>query len=191
MNILRIDSSITGEASKSSQLSAHLSQQLQQQHQASERYRNVAAEQLPHFDGSTLAAIAAGEAKLADELIAEVTQADVIIIAAPMYNFGISSQLKAWFDHIARAGETFAYTSEGPKGLLTGKKTYVVSTAGGKHKGKSSDLVTPYVKQMLSFVGLDDAEFIYAEGLAMSDFKDSAIGDAKAQIEALVETLAA
>jgi FMN-dependent NADH-azoreductase len=91
----------------------------------------------------------------------------VVVLGLPMYNFGVPSTLKAYFDQLARAGVTFRYTPEGPVGLLTGKKVYVFATRGGLHAGTASDLQSAYVRQFLGFIGLNDVEFIYAEGLAL------------------------
>jgi FMN-dependent NADH-azoreductase len=84
-----------------------------------------------------------------------------------MYNFGVPSTLKAYFDHVARAGVTFHYTADGPAGLLTGKKAYVVATRGGRYSGTPQDLQSAYVRQFLAFLGIIDVEFVYAEGLAL------------------------
>jgi FMN-dependent NADH-azoreductase len=108
---------------------------------------------------------------LADELIAELEAADTIVIAAPMYNFTISSPLKAWIDHIARAGRTFRYSASGPEGLLTGKKVFVITSRGGFYAegpGKAMDFQEPYLRAMLGFLGLTDVTFIHTEGQAVS-----------------------
>ena len=102
-----------------------------------------------------------------DTLIGELKRADVIVLGLPMYNFGVPSQLKAYFDHIARAGETFRYTADGPVGLLTGKKAYVFAARGGLYAGSALDTQTSYVRDFLRFVGIQDIEFVYAEGLAL------------------------
>ena len=111
-------------------------------------------------------------AALADTLIEEVEAADVIVIAAPMYNFSIPSTLKAWIDHIVRAGRTFRYGAAGPEGLLKGKKVFIVTGRGGVYSGespaKSLDFQEPYLRAMLGFLGLDDVAFIHVEGLKMS-----------------------
>ena len=104
-----------------------------------------------------------------DALIEELRAADVIVIGLPMYNFGVPSTLKAYFDHVARAGITFRYTEKGPQGLLTGKKVYVFATRGGLYAGTPLDTQTAYVRDFLRFIGLDEVEFVYAEGLAMGD----------------------
>ena len=102
-----------------------------------------------------------------DGLIAELKSADVIVLAVPMYNFTVPSALHAYFDHVARAGETFRYTEKGPEGLVTGKKAYVVVTRGGVYGEDHSQ--TRFIQQFLGFIGITDVEFIYAEGLKISE----------------------
>jgi FMN-dependent NADH-azoreductase len=102
-------------------------------------------------------------------LIDELKAADVVVLGLPMYNFGVPSQLKAYFDHVARAGVTFRYAEQGPVGLLTGKKAYVLATRGGSYAGTPRDLETGYVRQFLGFIGITDVEFVYAEGLAINE----------------------
>jgi FMN-dependent NADH-azoreductase len=139
--------------------------------------RDVGAEPLPHLTRETVAAIMGEPAtpaelearRLSDELNAELQQADVIVIASPMYNFGISSTLKSWFDHVARAGVTFRYTENGPEGLLKGRKTVaILSRAGFYSEGPATamDGQEPYLRAMLGFIGLDDVTWIRAEKLA-------------------------
>ncbi len=112
--------------------------------------------------------------------------ADVIVIGAPLYNFGVSTQLKAYFDWIARAGVTFRYTAEGPEGLVKGKKVYVTAARGGKYSGTPNDTQTPFLKSFLGFLGMTDVELVYAEGLAMGpDAAASALSDARNAIAAL------
>ncbi|MFD2962888.1 MULTISPECIES: FMN-dependent NADH-azoreductase [Olivibacter] len=107
--------------------------------------------------------------------------ADILVIGAPMYNFGISSTLKAWIDHITRAGITFKYTPEGLVGLITGKKAYVAVTTGGIYSSgdyKSFDFVTPYLKMALGFIGITDVTFIRGEGFAVSAVQETALDTA-------------
>jgi FMN-dependent NADH-azoreductase len=111
-----------------------------------------------------------------DTLIDELRAADVLVIGLPMYNFGVPSTLKAYFDHVARAGVTFRYSETGPVGLLTGKRAYVFATRGGRHAGTPRDLQSAFVRQFLGFIGIDDVEFVYAEGLAMgAESRDAAL----------------
>ena len=109
-----------------------------------------------------------------------------------MYNFGIPSTLKAYFDHVARAGQTFKYTAEGPVGLLTGKKAYVFAARGGYYAGTAADTQTQYVRDFLAFLGITDVEFVYAEGLAINGkLRDESLARARARVEELNEMEAA
>jgi FMN-dependent NADH-azoreductase len=122
-----------------------------------------------------------------DALIAELQEADVIVIGLPMYNFGVPSQLKAYFDHVARAGITFSYSEKGPVGRLTGKKVYVFAARGGLYSGTRLDTQTGYVRDFLAFLGMTDVQFVYAEGLAVSPkSKEAGLASAAAEIERLV-----
>src|SRR5881296_633156 len=121
-----------------------------------------------------------------DALIDELKRADVLVLGLPMYNFGVPSTLKAYIDHIARAGATFKYTEKGPVGLLTGKKAYVFATRGGLYAGTPLDTQTAYVRDMLRFLGINDVEFVYAEGLAIgAERKAAALSEAQRAIERL------
>ncbi len=113
-----------------------------------------------------------------DQAIQEIKDADVIVIGAPMYNFSIPSTLKAWIDHIARAGVTFKYTENGPVGLITGKKLYIAETTGGIYSDgpyKAADFVSPYLKAILGFLGITDVTVVYAEGFAIPGVQDNAL----------------
>lgn len=166
--------------------------------------RDLSAQAIPHLDaarfGSLLAKpesrTAAQQAVVdfSDALIEELRAADTIVLGVPMYNFGVPSGLKAYFDHIARAGVTFRYTEAGPEGLLTGKRAIVFATRGGLHAGKTSDSQTGFIRTFLGFLGIRDIDFVYAEGLAISDtHRDQALAQAHATIADLagVEALAA
>ncbi|QGX91447.1 FMN-dependent NADH-azoreductase [Tatumella sp. TA1] len=130
--------------------------------------RDLAANPIPVLDGELVGALRPSDAALterqqqaltlSDQLIAELQAHDVIVIAAPMYNFNISTQLKTYFDLIARAGVTFRYTETGPEGLVVGKKAVVLSTRGGIHKDTPTDLVTPYLALFLGFIGITDVQ---------------------------------
>ena len=178
MNILIVNSSANGDASVSSQLAGRFVDSVRDANPgANVVIRDVGANPLPHLTVETVAAIK-GEPQspaeletraLSDALIAELQQAEVILIASPMYNFGISSTLKSWFDHIARAGVTFRYTESGPEGLLQGKKTVAILSRAGFYSegpGVAMDGQEPYLRAMLGFVGLDDVTWIRAEKLA-------------------------
>ncbi len=121
-----------------------------------------------------------------DELVAELQDADTIVFTVPMYNFGIPAVLKAWVDLIARARVTFRYTENGPEGLLKGKKAYIIVTTGGVPVGSPVDFATPYLKQALAFVGIDDVEIVAADRLNRN--AEDAIDRARAKIADLVHT---
>jgi len=156
--------------------------------------RDLALDPIPHIDATRFGAFLAkaGERSAAqaevvrqsDALIHELRRADVVVLGLPMYNFGIPSTLKAYFDHIARAGVTFRYTDKGPVGLLTGKQVYVFAARGGVYVGTPRDTQTGYVRDFLAFLGMDNVEFVYAEGLAISpQSKEQSLRSAHAQID--------
>jgi FMN-dependent NADH-azoreductase len=158
--------------------------------------RDLAEDTVPHLDAERFGAFLAkpGErtpgqqavVNYSDALIDELKQADILVLGLPMYNFGVPSTLKAYIDHIARAGATFKYTDKGPVGLLTGKKAYVFATRGGLYAGTPLDTQTTYVRDMLRFLGIDDVEFVYAEGLAIgTERKAAALSEAQRVIERL------
>ena len=178
MNILVVSSSANGDASVSNGLVARFVDSVRETNPAAHVVlRDVGARPLPHLTRETVAAIK-GEPKsqaelearaLSDALVGELQQADLIVIASPMYNFGISSTLKSWFDHVARAGVTFRYTENGPEGLLKGKKTVAILSRAGFYSegpGTAMDGQEPYLRAMLGFIGLDDVTWIRAEKLA-------------------------
>ncbi|QJR12021.1 FMN-dependent NADH-azoreductase [Usitatibacter rugosus] len=141
--------------------------------------RDLATNPVPHLTGERFQAFLTKpedrteaqnrEAAVSDELVAQLQAADVLVIGLPLYNYGVPSTLKAYFDHVARAGITFRYTATGPEGLLKGKKAYLFATRGGVHAGFPRDTQTGHVRDFLAFLGITDVEFIYAEGLAMGD----------------------
>ncbi|CDF95579.1 MULTISPECIES: FMN-dependent NADH-azoreductase [unclassified Pseudomonas] len=195
MKLLHIDSSILGDNSASRQLSRDVVEAWK----AAEAdvvvtYRDLAADAISHFSAQTL--VAAGtsaelrdaalqhEADLSAAALAEFLAADAVVIAAPMYNFTVPTQLKAWIDRIAVAGQTFSYTEAGPQGLCGGKKLVIVSTAGGLHAGQPSGVGhEDYLKLLFGFLGITDIEIVRAEGLAYGDdMRNKAMSDAKAQI---------
>ncbi|ELE5889871.1 FMN-dependent NADH-azoreductase [Vibrio fluvialis] len=190
--VLALKSSILGDYSQSSKL---LDAYLTKFNQNELNVRDLAAEPLPVLDFSVATALRATEdlseeqqkvVALSDELIAEVKAADTLVIAAPMYNFTIPTQLKNWFDLIARAGVTFKYTEAGVQGLIEGKKAVVITTRGGIHKDSATDNVTPYLKTILGFVGITEVEFVYAEALNMGEEPAAkGIESAKSQLEAI------
>lgn len=119
-----------------------------------------------------------------DSLVAELQRADIVVIGVPMYNFSIPASLKAWIDMIARARLTFRYTDEGPEGLLKGKKAYLVVATGGVPVGSALDFATPYLRHVLSFVGITDVEVIAAEKLNTQ--ADDSMDAARAKIAEVV-----
>ena len=195
MKLLHIDSSILGDNSASRQLSGEVVKTWQ----AAEpgvvvTYRDLAADAISHFSATTL--VAAGtaaelrnaaqqhEADLSAQTLAEFLAADAVVIAAPMYNFTIPTQLKAWIDRIAVAGQTFRYTEAGPEGLCGGKKVVIVSTSGGLHVGQATGVAhEDYLKVLFGFLGITDIEFVRAHGLAYGDeVRSKAMSDAQAHI---------
>jgi FMN-dependent NADH-azoreductase len=161
--------------------------------------RDLAKKPVPHIDAARFGAFLANPAErtpeqqavvdYSDALITELQRADVIVLGLPMYNFGVPSTLKAHFDHVARAGATFRYTETGPVGLLKDKKVYVFAARGGLYAGTPRDTQTQYVRDFLAFLGLDDVEFVYAEGLAVSEgARQQGIARAHADIDRLAES---
>lgn len=192
--VLVIESSARTEGSVSRQLTADFIGQWQAANpQDSIKVRDLAVEQVPHLDIDLLSgwmkpadqqndlekAAAARSNLLTDELVA----ADVLVLAAPMYNFAIPSTLKSWLDHVLRAGVTFKYTETGPQGLLTGKRAYVLTARGGVYSGSALDHQEPYLRQALAFVGIHDVTFIHAEGLNMgAEFLEKGLAKAREQL---------
>jgi FMN-dependent NADH-azoreductase len=193
--LLQINASIHSDSGQSSQLANQFVAAFHQRRpEAKIVVRDVAAaEPVPHLNAERFGAFitkpeersTAQRAVVAysDILINELKQADVIVLGLPMYNFGVPSQLKSYFDHIARVGVTFKYTEKGPAGLLTGKKAYVFAARGGLYAGTPMDTQTSYVRDFLRFVGITDVEFVYAEGLAISpEHKEAGLAKAVAEI---------
>ena len=199
-NILIIDSAATGAASISRRLTDGLVETLRRRHPTARIVRrDVGAEPIPHLDSETTAAIRGAEpatdkarsaVALSDLLVAELKSADLIVIGAPMYNFGMPSTLKAWFDHVLRAGITFRYSEAGPEGLVRGKKAIVVETRGGLYSSgpaAAMDSQEPHLRTMLGFMGLDDVAFVRAEKLGFGpDAVAEAIEAATAEFDRLV-----
>ncbi|CRM48015.1 azoreductase [Pseudomonas sp. FH4] len=195
MKLLHIDSSILGDNSVSRQLSREVVKAWQAAEPGVDvTYRDLASEGINHFSGITLGALGTAaelrdavqkhEADLSASTLAEFLAADAVVIAAPMYNFTIPTQLKAWIDRIAVAGQTFRYTEAGPEGLCGNKKVIVVSTAGGLHAGQPTGVAhEDYLKVLLGFLGITDVEFVRAHGLAYGDeVRSKALNDANAVI---------
>ncbi|VVN94032.1 FMN-dependent NADH-azoreductase [Pseudomonas fluorescens] len=195
MKLLHIDSSILGDNSASRQLSSEVVKAWQTaEPSAVVTYRDLAGDAISHFSAATL--VAAGttaelrnaaqqhEAELSAQALAEFIAADAVVIAAPMYNFTIPTQLKAWIDRIAVAGQTFRYTEAGPEGLCGNKKIVIVSTSGGLHVGQATGVAhEEYLKVMFGFLGITDIEFVRAHGLAYGDeVRTKAMNDAQTHI---------
>jgi FMN-dependent NADH-azoreductase len=191
-NLLLVTSSLFGENSKSRQVALDLVERLQGADPALHVHtRDTTA--IPHLTSATLGALMtpadqrSGQQKsavaAADALIEEIEAADTIVITAPMYNFTIPSNLKAWIDHIARAGRTFRYTASGPEGLLKGKRVFVVTGRGGIYTegpARPMDFQEPYLRALLGFLGLTDVTFVHVEGLNISS-ESAALGLHKAR----------
>lgn len=195
MKLLHIDSSILGDNSASRALTAAVVKAWQAAEPGVQvTYRDLASEGINHFSGATLGALGTAaelrdatqkhEAELSASSLAEFLAADALVIGAPMYNFTIPTQLKAWIDRIAVAGQTFRYTEAGPEGLCGNKKVIIVSTAGGLHAGQASGAAHEgYLTLLFGFLGITDIEFVRAEGLAYGDeMRSKALSDANVLI---------
>jgi FMN-dependent NADH-azoreductase len=195
MKIVHIDSSMTGREGTSSVLAKSIVDQISKNQETHVYYRDLNQEALGHlsaevFGGFQLDANEQNEVqqaavKRSDTYIAELQDADVLVLGVPMYNFSVPSTLKAWIDHVARAGVSFRYSENGPEGLLNIKKAYVVATRGGQYANTEFDHQAPWIEQVLKFVGIQEVEFIYAEGLAGGN-ADDAISAAHNQIAEMV-----
>lgn len=191
-NVLVLKSSILEDNSQTNQLSDYFVSKLADKNVV---IRDLAANPLPHFDATAATALRGQPTSaeenallvLSDELVAEIKKADTLIINAPMYNFHIPTQLKSYFDFIARPRVTFQYTEKGPEGLLKGKKAVVLAAFGGFHQNQPTDLVTTYMKAILGFVGITDVQFVYMEGIG---FGPEAVEKAQAQAKAEIDKIA-
>ena len=198
--VLVVQSSVSGEQGKSNQLIEQFVQALPAGFLREDL--DLVGRDFPHLTMTEIGAWMtpadsrsseqAALAALSDDAIAQVQTADVILLGVPMYNFGVPSQLKAWFDRLARAGITFKYTEQGPVGLLADKPVIVFATRGGIYKDLPADSQTPFLTSFLNFIGLKNVHFVYAEGLNMGpDSAAQALGAAAAQIQSLTADLAA
>ena len=202
MKLLHIDSSILGDNSASRQLSQSVVKAWQAAEPSSVvTYRDLAADAISHFSSLTLAAGGTAaelhdaaqrhEAELSASTLEEFLAADAIVIAAPMYNFSVPTSLRAWFDYVLRAGETFSYSEAGPKGLLGGKRVIVIESRGGLYSegpAKVIDFQEPYLRHLLGFVGLTDVTFVHAEKIGYGpDARSAALTQAKARIAVLAQ----
>ena len=195
MKLLHVDSSILGDNSASRALSAAIVARWRGDVPGLELlHRDLVGEHaLPHLDAASLAKADPTEAARSARALEDFLAADVIVIGAPMYNFGIPSQLKAWIDRVMVAGKTFRYTAEGPQGLAGGKKLVVAATYGGQHPVESGrNFVEPYLRQVFGFLGIDDIEFVDASGLNVSpEQRAHALEAAERRIDEIALPLAA
>jgi FMN-dependent NADH-azoreductase len=190
MKLLHIDSSALGSHSVSRGLTKDIVAQIKSAHpDTAIHYRDLAAQPLPHW--APVADAEDPSALLGNEVMDEFLDADVIVLGAPMYNFGIPSQLKAWIDRIVVAGKTFRYTANGPEGLAGGKRVIVASSRGGFYgagtAGAVMDFQENYLRAVLGFVGITDVQFVRAEGIAVSaEHKERALATARDAIGTLL-----
>jgi FMN-dependent NADH-azoreductase len=201
MKLLHIDSSPLNGASASRKLTKAIVGQWEQTHpETTVAYRDLGAQPPAHLDAEILATRGAkpealsqtqrDEQALTEELLNELFAADVIVIGAPMYNFSVPTQLKAWIDRVAQAGRTFRYTERGPEGLLHGKKVIIASSRGGAYSSpelsRALDFQEDYLKAVLGFLGITDVTIVRAEGLAMGEAeRDRAFATAYREIAGL------
>lgn len=195
-NILHLISSPREQASVSIQLGRAIIQKLQQKYpESSVNEVNLLQENIPHLDAQHLQSfftppeqLTAADAEAirhSDKAIDQLMRADIIVIGAPMYNFTIHSSLKAWIDHIARAGKTFSYSEQGPEGLVKGKKVYLAVSSGGVYSEgayQPYDFVVPYMKNILGFLGMTELTIYRAEGLNVPGLQEHALEKAIADI---------
>lgn len=197
MKVLVVKASVRAQDANSSKLADMISAKILARHPgASFETLDLGATPHPVLDAAALGAIftpgetrspdQAARVALDDALIAKVQSVDSIVIGVPMYNFGIPVQLKSFFDAIARAGVTFRYTEQGPEGLIKGKKVYLALARGGLYRDTAADTQVPYLKMILSFLGMTDVEYVYAEGLAMGP---EAVAKGFAEAEKQIATL--
>ncbi len=188
MKVLHIDSSIMGGASVSRQLSQAIVAQLTAKHAGVQvDYLDLAQQPIPHLTAEILMGQDAEQAALGEKILQQYLDADVVVVGAAMYNFGLSSALKAWIDRISVAGKTFKYTENGPVGLAGNKKAYIASSRGGVYGADSpADFQEGLLQTVFGFTGVNDVEIIRAEGVNMgAELKDKALADAMAQIQAI------
>jgi FMN-dependent NADH-azoreductase len=200
MKILVVNSSALAEASVSGRLTGEFVEQIRRARpEAVVTVRDVGRDPIPHLTAATVSAIR-GEAQseserqtlaLSDALVAELREADLVVIGAPMYNFGMASTLKTWFDHVLRARVTFRYTENGPEGLLQGKRAVVIETRAGVYsEGAASamDSQEPHIRTLLGFMGIGDVRFVRAEGLAFGpDAAAAAVDNALRELTGFAE----
>jgi len=201
--ILLVETSPSVERSVTRQLTRQLEVRLKAKYpEAKWVYRDLAKHNIPHLDARTIAAFFNPNAdpedsRLSEELVAELHASDLIVIAAPYWNLGIPSALKAWIDHVVRVGKTFTHTAQGPEGLVKGKKVILVTAAGGVYSsgfGKSWDFVEPYLRTILNFIGIQDIQVVRSEGQfrpgldanALAQLKAESVSKAQKELEAVL-----
>ncbi|VVO69761.1 FMN-dependent NADH-azoreductase [Pseudomonas fluorescens] len=192
--VLIIESSARQQDSVSRQLTQTFINQWKTAHPGDQiTVRDLAVSPVPHLDINLLGGwmkpagqrsdIEESSLKRSNQLTDELLAADVLVMAAPMYNFAIPSTLKAWLDHVLRAGVTFKYTDTGPQGLLSGKRAYVLTARGGIYAGSTADHQEPYLRQVMAFIGIHDVTFIHAEGMNLGgDFHEKGLNQANAKL---------
>ncbi|WP_027711160.1 FMN-dependent NADH-azoreductase [Dickeya chrysanthemi] len=206
MNILHIDSSILADSSVTRRLSAEVIEQLVKQYpDAALSYRDVVNDEIRHLTGAIVAGFrqidsapadseTLREHRVSEQLVSEFLANDVIVIGAPMYNFSVSSQLKAWLDRIAQAGRTFKYTENGPVGLSGGRTIIIVSARGGFYTEQpfaGMDFQERYLQAFFRFLGITDVYFIRAEGASKGDeIRSREIKNAQSSIQSMIDSIA-
>ena len=192
--VLIIESSARQQDSVSRQLTQTFISQWKAAHPADQiTVRDLAVKPVPHLDINLLGGwmkpveqrsdLEQVSLERSNQLTDELLAADVLVMAAPMYNFTIPSTLKAWLDHVLRAGVTFKYTDTGPQGLLSGKRAYVLTARGGIYAGSTADHQEPYLRQVMAFIGIHDVTFIHAEGMNLGgDFHEKGLSQANAKL---------
>jgi FMN-dependent NADH-azoreductase len=192
--LLQINSSLFSDHGNSSALANEFVKNWVEKHPGGKVVvRDLAKHPIPHLDSSTVQAFFTPAedrnveqqqaVELSDTLIAELNNADAVVIGVPLYNFGVPSTLKSYFDQLARAGVTFKYTETGPVGLLADKPVYFIAARGGFHVGKETDSQTAFLNTFFNFLGIHSINYIYAEGLSIADAKDKALTEARREIE--------
>ncbi|RCV85997.1 FMN-dependent NADH-azoreductase [Billgrantia montanilacus] len=197
---LVVTSSILGAQGQSLALADHFTARSKERAALEITRRDLVVDELPHLGVDELSSwqVPAAErtpeqralAGRSDGLIDELKAHDVLVLSVPLYNLGIPSQLKAWFDRVLRAGETFRYTDKGPQGLVEGKRAVILAARGGQYAGSELDSQTPHLKSMLGLIGITDVTVVFAEGLAMGEgHRDASLKEARQAIDGLVTTL--
>ena len=197
--ILIVESSPRGTESASRQLTRKVRERLEVRYpKAKVIVRDLVKDRLPHLDQPTLKAISTKDsveaeslreaASLSDQLVDELMASDLLVIACPMWNFGIPSSVKAWIDHVVRAGKTFNYAGAGVEGLAKGKRAILVLASGGvfsEGPWRSWDTVEPYLRQILGFIGIEDVQTVRAEGMNIPPLAIHAVSNGEKAVEAL------